>query len=176
MTSNDRVETGRKEKSLFFQGILILSLLSTQRPSPLGDLNSLDRVENAKEKKKRRVRSGSRTPDSPILFFHSTTRPTGLCFDEEVKKWTLLQQRDSDLHITVVGLFSFLFLRNQFPFHFLVIFQSFSCPFIMIITFISHDHLISFSFNQFKQFWVKRGFVSLFILYRKKTIETIEIE
>ena len=73
MTSNDRVETGRKEKSLFFQGILILSLLSTQRPSPLGDLNSLDRVENAKEKKKKDVSGLGLEP--PTLQYYSFILP-----------------------------------------------------------------------------------------------------
>ena len=73
MTSNDRVETGRKEKSLFFQGILILSLLSTQRRSPLGDLNSLDRVENAKEKKKKTCQvwvSNPRLSNTILSFYH----------------------------------------------------------------------------------------------------------
>ena len=78
MTSNDRVETGRKEKSLFFQGILILSLLSTQRRSPLGDLNSLDRVENAKEKKKKTCQvwvSNPRLSNTSLSFYHQSNEP-----------------------------------------------------------------------------------------------------
>ena len=63
--------------------------------------------------KKRCVRLGSRTPDSPILVFHSTTNPTSHWLQRDPSEESGSLQRESesnccnsDLHIVVVSLWS----------------------------------------------------------------------